>query len=842
MPISIGISERIFFDPPSPKNPPPKKSIIHKINGKIAQVSRKIFYSIFFWKRPFKLTPRDMRLLGHAAYQFAKKQPTQKNPTAAPSVKVRPVSQGISLPFIDLDHPKNYEVKPSMEFDASLKDMREFFANFAGQIFECYYDQYAKKSFDSYQLDVLPEKLKTIAKSLVQIGNKSSKPIFKLMEEKKDPLLDQLIDKGKPGIDSSVENILLWLIEGEKLESITKDLKKRLKKIPVPAGENLESHYVSPLLKWFFNPKSKTHPLQGLKFDQATLECVREEVFLLLIEKKIDVYFQLLQKTLGKQNLFHLVHNMSSKNVKKMTDILSDRLALLIHHADYPTKFNDVIQQFSTHIESVLAVRETLSQKVTAGELPKVTDKAFALEFAKAKQACHPTVQEIILAKDGLNLAMLSEMEYYSSLAERLMEVLCPPQIVYTPEGHIVERDGIASLWDQVVIPDEFTQLIQKGLRVMGQIVSADFMKVIEHTQGTMISYTEEIVVKLAKKEAKKFLIEKLKDLVDRLITPARRDELFAFQILPSISHLLISIYIRQVISSSESLKEIACFFEDIGNETAEVPPEKLSEIKKKFNENVKLNLAQTFDELFTKYKIPPSQLDGLYEKLIADLQKQWHENPEQGALQCFTNFFASAEATEKNELYGNLIINIVFEIGKLEAFPGSKKLANSAKDGISQLISKALGSIASSHQLAISTLIQASSNAYGTKEKVHELLFGEVKPLTSEEREGALEKELGLISLLAYKAICLGVKNHVHSIGEFFVPKQEAIHNAIRKIYKEILKPVPLKSLIFTVASTGVEALQRASVQIQRLKDHADTKKMSEAEESSTNSSEKTN
>jgi len=841
MPISIGNSDRVCFAPPSPKNTP-KKSIFQKTNSKISQVSRKIFYLIFFWKKPFKLTPRDMRLLGHSSYQFMKKPASVKNPTVAPSGKGRPLSQGIALPFINLDHPKIFEVKPSMEFDPALKQMRDFFGDFASKIFECYYDQYAKKSFDNYQLDVLPEKLKEIAKFLVQIGNKSSKPIFKLMDEK-DPLLDQLLDKGKTGIDSSLENIILWLVEGEKLENISKELKKRLHKVPKPSWETLESHYVSPLLKWFFNPKSNAHPLEGVKIDQATFECVREEIILLLIEKKIDVYFQLVQTTIGKQNFFQLLHHMSSKNVKKTTDILSDRLALLINYADYPTKFNEVIQQFATHVESLLEVKQILNQKVNLGDIPVATEKAFSYEFAKQKKACHPTVKEIIIAKDGPNLAVLSEMEYYSSLAERLIEVLCPPQIVYTDEGHIVERDGVACLWDQVVIPQEFTQLIQKGLRVMGQIVSPDFMKVIEHSQGTLIAYIEEIVVKLAKKETKKFIVEKLKDLVHRLTTPSRRDELFAVQILPQVSHFLIFVYIRQIISSSENLKEIACMFEGIGNQTAEILPEKLPEMKKKFNELVKLNLGHTLEELLVKYQIGPTKFDALYTTLITDMQMQWHKNPEESALQCFTKFFASPQA-EKNELYGKLIINLVFEIGQLEAFPGSKTLAHSAKDGISSLISKALENISSSHQLIISTIIQGSANTYNTKENVHELLFGDAKPLTSEEKELALEKELSLISLLAYKSICFSVKHNVLALGEFFVPKQEAIHSAIRKIYNEILKPMPLKSLLFTVTSTAAEALQKASNQIQREKDQAETKKISEdeKEESGVNSTEKTN
>lgn len=800
--------------------PKAKKSIFRYV--KISRIFRSIYYTVCFWKKRYRLQPKDIRLIKHSSYQFKTAQ-TKKNSVYVPSSGH---TSGI-LPFINLDHPKNFDVPPSEEYDSSLKQMRDFLGTFATDIFECFYEKHAQEYIDNSDklFQILPNKLKQIAKFLVQV-NKNSKPIFKLLEEKKNPLIDRLdhiLNKNKGEIDSSIEHIFQWLTDGVTKESILTLLKKRLKMVNISESANLEEQYINPMLNWCFSSNHKGDALDPAKCNQMTANAVLEELILILFECKIDTYFQLIKDTLGEQKFPQLLRAMFSKNIKKSTDIVTDQLAHLIHHADYTANFALAEETFSQHVDDFLTAKTALGEgvdKVTSTNKTTV----FWKEFGK-QGSCHPTVLAMIKAysEDALDLASSHEMKYLSSVADRLMKLLCPPYVAYTAEGFIVERNGLAFLWDQFVITPEFAFLLKKGIQVIQQIVSPEIMKSIENVQKSGIAFFEEILTDYANKLIKKQIIKRLKDIVDRITNPKRRDELLALLILPQISQLILYAYIRLVLSSPENIKAIAELFEKLGNSDSDsVSENRLLAIKTKFKNLINPTLNDIQNVLLKEHEIGSAQFDEQYTQIIEDIRKSWLQCPDDSAQECLTKYFSSPDV-KKNEIYGNLIIKLVFEVGKLNSYV-TKTLAPLVKDNISMRVAKTLHSITSTHQRALSAIIGASSKSYGTKEKVNELLFGQPSPLSDTKREIKLQKELNLISLLTHKFITFSAGG----VGGFLVPVEAEINKAIQNIYYGILgDPLIFKSIIYKVQDIALDVLSKTQETIQHQKDILEAKKI---------------
>lgn len=782
------------FNAPPTAIPKQKKSLLRFL--KINRIFTSVFYTVFFWKKRYSLQTKDILLVKHAAYRFkneTNKKNSNKTPPSAPS-------PGISLPFINLDQPKNFDVQASDEFDSSLKAMQTFFGSFATHIFECLYEKHAQDKVEKLNkvLQVSPNKLKKIAKFLLQV-NKNSKPIFQLLEEKTNPL---------------IEHVFQWLIDGANKESILTALKSRLKIVDLPAGVNLEEQYVHPLLNWCFGNNHKEDALDNKKSNQGIADAVLEEIILILFECKIETYFTLINTTLGEQKLPNLLLDTLSKNVKKSTDIVTDQLSNLIHHADYSANFGVAEEAFSQHIDALL------TGKMAIGETEKGTNKttAFWKEFAKQK-ACHPVIQQMIkaLSEESLDLAQSHEMKYLSSVAEKLLTLVCPPYVTYTKEGFIVERDGLGFLWDQFVISPEFVFLIKKGLQVVQEIVSPEMMPAIENAQKYANSFFEAIIIDYANKLAKKQIIVRLKDFIDRITHPKRRDELMALHILPQISRLILYAYIRIILS--DNIKSIAELFEKLGNVDS-FSENRLLAIKEKFRALINSTFNGTLNILLQDYEIGKAQFDTEFDQIIEDIRKSWKLCPDNTALDCLTKYFSSPDV-KKNEIYGNLIIKIVFEIGKLNSI--TKSFAPYVKDNISMRIAKTLHSVTSSHQKTISAIIEASSQAYGTKEKVQELLFDQPKLLSDTKREKKLQKELNLISLLSHKFISYSAK----SMG-FLVPAEAEINKVIQNIYYGILgDPLIFKSITYRIQDIALEAFTKARDIIQQKKDMLEAKKI---------------
>lgn len=799
---------------------PKKKSPLSKITN----------FFINFFKRflpSIKLSKEETTILKQSSYLF-KKKATAPFPSSESTNPSRPASHRFSLPpFIQ----KNHDVVPFADYDPSLVAMRNFFSHFTSHVVECYYDKYFKRSTEnmSGQAVLLQEYLRVGAILVVQLGNKTSKIVDDL--KKNTTRIEEMVTKNRSEIDSSLEQIFHWLIEGETKESIFTHSLVRLNEIAIPPNQNLKEHYLSPILDWIFNPTHTNAQVKAAKENHAkTFDDVLQEIVVLLLEKKIDSYLNLMVATMGEKKLPQLVQASLSQVSKKVSDICSNQLAHLISRTDYPKAYDRVFNQLSDHVASLIQVKERAEAEL---DKASIEDKALLKKnsrkkklariekhFAKDDKVCHPTITSIISSrKKGLvNPSSFNEIKFYSSVTERLLELICPSKVMYSPEGFIIERDGIVDLFYQAVpaIPEEFKTLIDKGISVFQQIIPAEALRHAEKAKGHTVASIERVILSVAKKFVREKMIEIMRDIVNRLVNPEQRTALMAQHIVPQINDFLLLQYMQSFFSSPTSIQVIA---EEL--ETTQENEVQLVNLKALLLDLFEKNTSQQRKELEEKFKIGSQQFNEICEELVTDILAERQKNPDLLAIDCLNKYFEFSDVPPK-DIYGDLIMNLVFKMGKLSFLLGigsslAQQFSSTINEKINGLVTTALHSFSSSHQKGVAMIIQATEKTYGTTEQVNDLLFAPTEPLLKEENKQKLTQQFALAAFLTHALV---KQNMVTGVG-IVVPAAQEIQNAITRTYNTFFESeLTTKSLLFNLFEIALNALSEAKATIQSEQD----------------------
>ncbi|MBS4169153.1 hypothetical protein [Parachlamydia sp. AcF125] len=777
------------------------------------------FFRYFFPSK--KLTEQEAKLVKQTAFLFEGKKFI--SPTSPSLRQEKKTSYRFSFPASIQD---NNEVTPSANYDSSLVAMREFFSHFPMHIADCYYDKYAKNSVEkmSEKAAKLQEYLRAGAKIIVQLGNKTSKIFIDL--EANTARIQEMVAKNRSEIDSSLEQMFKWLTEGETQETILNAFLTHSDKLSIPLNKNLQNDYLSPLLAWIFSP---THPNPLTKAtrenDKKTFDTILQEIVLILLEKKVDSFVALMHDTLGENKLPQLIQTSLSQVVKKVSDICSDRFANLIHHLNeikkdkpqeidttyYIAAYDDIFKQLESHVDALTRL--------------SADPASFEENFAEEEKVCHPAVKNMILNKKqrAISHVLLNEKKAYFHFAGRLLDLICPPQVVYDFEGYLIKRDGIVDLFYQALpaVSPEFKLLIQKGAHVFQQIMPQEALKHMEKAKRPIIASVERVILNFAKRVIQEKIAELLKDTVNRLATPEHRTALMAEHVLPQINRVLLTQYIYSFFSSTANLPSIAKALEKTkGSENPQ------AELKPLLSELFGNSTEEERTRLQDKFQIGTTQFDEIYEEFIADIQLTWKKNPNQSAEACLKKYFEFSDVPPK-DIYGELIVKLVVKMGKLGFLGewGGETIARLFIHKINQATTVALHNFSSSHQKVLSTIIQASQKAYGNKSQVDELLFSPASPLLVEENKQKLNIQFALSAFLTYKLCYINAKLKMEEfnakMGEFganqTTPSKKTIKGAIKKIYEELFKSeLATKSLIFKVFEIVLKALTDAAKNIQ--------------------------
>jgi len=782
----------------TPKPPKPAKK------NKAALFFVKIFRALCFWKKksdPLFLD-KNITLLNTADHLIHQPKP------------VEPVKKSrlFSVKHVSTKTPTKVKSKKSTKnFTPALDQMQLSIHELMEKVYNCVHEKYEVNEKIKY-LDkgvaVLPGYLKAIAKILVQTANKASIPLIQTLNQKDIPFHDT-VQKNKEEIEASLKKIFEWLIDSTHKNvifktEISESLKTRLAKLPISAGQNLETNYIEPILGWAFSSDFSQRP-QKLRtdFNEETFNAVFEELGILLIEKKIDAFDQLMKKTLGPKSLSKIVDKMMHDNFMHISDFLTERTADLIHHADYAKAFDASVNVIDKHLKA---------------QINSKTPNDFAKE-----SACHSVVKGQIEGtdKDG-------ETAFIASMVDDLYELLLPS----TPG-----ENPIANLWRQKVIPEEFKLLVSEGKTLFDQLITPSMKEHLQVAKDGGSSLIESAIGQLVEKHVKKQIKAQIQEALQKLENKVILDQLMADKVFTTVNQQLIQACQQQELEDEQHLKLIAerftQFFKKDPLPAAEELHKKIAEDFIGWTQEI-LNIPGISKE--TKLECGLNLAEKLH-KFLTDTQSMDEHLP---MLDRIKKFNTAGPKEALKDVYGTIAVNVLFKIGKIDEkifkANAGQTLGNAAqgalgdgiiyfvKDTLCQVLSNGLAPYSNSPAKLLTAMSENLDKKFKHQKDVNELFFNNKPPVVKvKDPQQDLQKQIELTSNLVLKLLnqsanSQGMLTRTALKAALATIKTKVLQDSISTIYQECLgDPKKLKSLAFTITQLTVNTLKESNKKIKK-------------------------
>ena len=243
--------------PPTAKDYPRSTtfaSFFKSLWERICSISTKIFSSISHFCSTNFCSPKDF---------FSSREVTLLRDERLKAPIENPVTENlkdkiITIETVDSTEELKVNAEPAyLSFDPSLENLRSFIRDFSTLGIDVFYETNFINHIESAQhlAPSLPPFIKSIAKLLVEMGDKAAKPLFKKFAEQKAQTIDPALQKIfktllKPDINELKEKLSLHL--NQMLEQTS------LKENQTPAD------YINPILKWLSLPEGQKKPLKDL--------------------------------------------------------------------------------------------------------------------------------------------------------------------------------------------------------------------------------------------------------------------------------------------------------------------------------------------------------------------------------------------------------------------------------------------------------------------------------------------------------------------------------------------------------------------------------------------------
>lgn len=229
-------------------------SFLKNLWNLIAKVAKKVFESIsqFFGTNKF-FSKREITLLrDERPSVFPNNLPliplTQRQVTIE-------ASSGQML--TEDDHTKISQEPVYNKFDDSLEGLRLLSRDFAILGIDTFYEKQISTHMESIQSigPSLPPFIKSIAKLVVEVGDKAAKPIYKKFAEQKAQTIDPTLKK--------IFRILIRPDQNELRQKLAAHLQEAL--TDAVFGDDITAaDYIDPLVSWFSNSELQRAPLSDL--------------------------------------------------------------------------------------------------------------------------------------------------------------------------------------------------------------------------------------------------------------------------------------------------------------------------------------------------------------------------------------------------------------------------------------------------------------------------------------------------------------------------------------------------------------------------------------------------
>lgn len=678
------------------------------------------------------------------------------------------------------------------------------------------------------------------------------KPLNELYEKNKhldQQLIDHLCDKATTFWNEMQQH------ENEALyESLEKQLTTEFAESKIPLKENLEGHYIQPILVWLLR-SDHSAPLTDIfgPLDlnkEELLDNIFERAITLLVEKKIDQYAQILEKTMERR-LGHIIHQMVQKNASRIADFFSDRISELVISMPFTETIDNLIHnvlhlQIKGLIESEKdqeAQRQLLAKARCVAEITPANeesleaqiraqnhlnsaakhggDEAFLLHiklenFSK-HAACNPHIQQIIdqeinlilQNRDPLLSRRANEKALYTAIAENLVNLMTPTKKQVGANGEIEEIDPFVELWNRLYVPEEFYNLIKYSEELTQEFITPDTAALFEKIKQPTIEIIKNIFKTTTKDLLKKQLETVVEKTFEKLTHPQHLNEINAEHTFPLLNSLLIELFAKQELG--RNLKEFAPYFHKLITADTE---QRDMEIRNLQNALIKLskNKFTYFDPTqfysgegedktkgMTVSELSPLDWLNLTQNVVIELEQEILNSQVNG--QAFDP--ASTSPTEINAIlkkifksspntnnpaFGELSMDILFKLGKLQ----NGSLAGFfIKDALSSNITESVEPWRESYHRLIRTTTQALKKSFLDQAALKALFSDNTPPLPSF-TDQRLAHQIQVTACLAYDII-MGIAQEKGNISKYATKKlltdnPDEINRMITTVYQKTL------------------------------------------------------
>lgn len=757
------------------------------------------------------------------------------------------------------------------EFDETLENLRAFVRDFAVLGIDVFYENHIVNCLESARklAPSFPPVIKSVAKLLIEMGDKAAKPLFKKFAEQKartiDPALQKIFNMLLKPDQNDVREKLSKLPH-ENFESIFLEEKNKLfnelkntlhfdfKSSKTPIKQNIDLHYIQPVLNWLmFTDHSK--PLTDL-FDEMgpqkeeLIDKIFERAITLLVEKKIDQYSNILERTM-QRHLGEIIRQTIQKNATRIADFFSERISELIEAMPF-TEMMDALIHDTLHLQIQGIIeseneyereRQSLDKVARIAQIEPKTAEALeaqilaqnhlkTVELYGGKEAfldhvymkkfseqpaCTQMLKQIMgqestlisLGKDPRTVRSSSEKALYTSIADNLLDLMAPSRKKLGANGEVEETDPFVELWDLLYFPEEFYDLLKQSEELTQEFATTETTALLEKIRQPAV----EIVKNIFKSTTKDLLRKKLGEIVqkafEKISIPERLNEIYAEDVFPSINLMLIEVFAKQTLG--RNIKEFAPLFLqlitsdplDRNQHVRTIQQLLVKHAKNKFKQfnpdefHISEKQKDQMNELAINGLTPMDWLN-LTQGIVINLEKEIllsqvnHDpfNPKTTSLlevSAILKHLFNTEPTMNNQKYGTFSTDLLFKLGK---FPGEWIIGWFLGNTISSNLTEAIEPWRKSYHKYINTMTESLKKSLINPAVVKSLLIEEPsRPILLTENK--LAHQINVMASLAYDII-MGFAQEKGSIETFATKKiitntPAEINRSITRIYKRL-------------------------------------------------------
>jgi len=622
--------------------------------------------------------------------------------------------------------------------------------------------------------------------------------------------------------------------------AITHDLKDA----KIYRKQEFNKDYVQPVLDWLLLSDHLTpinnsfKPIENYRED--LIDKVFELAISLLVERKIDQYALILEKTL-QNNLETIVHKTVRVNAGLITDFFTGRLSELITAMPYSETFNTLFhktipQQIEGYIaaEKILDTHIALIRKAKQGveivpkneEEKKIKESAEAHlaaigqhggekqflqhilteEFSK-QSGCSLRVQQIIQqeialtlqGKDPANARKASEKAIYTSIAENFLTLMLPIKKKVTDEGLVIEVDPFVELWNGLFLPKEFHDLVHHVEELASELITPTTVEIFGRVKQPLLELAMTIFRSLAQETLKKHLINLIELAFEKITVPENLNELAAETILPAVNRQLVKLFISQELGLN--IKKVAPFFLELlkqGSTEHKANSEKITKLAVQLAKDKFKNFDGTqfysneIDEAKIEFKdLSDAEWKELALPTIMDIEtyllKHNDGHNDLAAITLKIDRYYQESYVGNDPAFGTLAMNLIFKIGRL---PNEGIISLFIRDSISKALTSGTTSLRSSHPFLVECISDGLKTTLLDPNYVKAILSDEPvkKPSKTPQK---LTHQINITSRIAYDYIMRLSESQgmITKQATKFVltDKPSEVHQVVTRIYRKL-------------------------------------------------------